>query len=1181
MTSAIRFFEKRRQRIEATLAILLAALSAYTLLVGNQSLHELIPIPPKEAKAAQVTIDTTVSITIGKHMLSGKQTVCTSDTACYAFYIDATPNAEDIAFVSSTNGGASWGTPHIVAAGTWLGVVIWYDRWTPGDTTGNTVHMVTFESTLDRLYYTSFDTVTEATTSVVDASGAAEGALAAGNDLAITKATNGYLYLGTVDATAPTAGANFIEKCPANCTATTSWVAAGTNTWTNAGDNLDGNFDLVMMPLPAGDIMLVARDVALEDIEYQIYTSSTNTWNASFTDLDTGAQDITTFPFTISGIADTFNNDLYLAYVASTSVTNRSELRAWRYSSSTWAQLASPWPEATDAVSLINDVSIGMDYSSGDLYVAYVRDPTNDATNNGNVYYSKSTDGGTTWTIDTLLSNGTVGDLRGISINNISNERIFGVWFNPTPDDIFGNTAQDLTPPTFSQSAYRWFENTNATSVGVALAAQDTATTLTTSSQVFRLRLSVDAANNGGRRYWVNAKLQYATSTGACDVGYSGETYIDVATSSGPIILFDNALPLDGATSTATSSDPVHGGHPATAQTYEEANPFTNSISRVASGTDGIWDFALKDNNAPTVTTYCFRIVDASGSLLGAPSVIPQVTTFAVPTYTQNYYRWYVDNGTTTPSDPWPSGAVDIGENAPITYAQDPPASGEHLRLRMTSQIGTEVLATTTQDFKLQFGTPSATCGDVSSWNDLGALGSGVIWRGWNSAPADGTVLASSSPQAGELLLSVSDRGGTYEEQNGTGQNPYRVNIGEDVEYDWSIEDNGATASTTYCFRMTKENGAEFGSYSFYPTLSTSGYRPKTQNWRWYDDEASETPTTFLAAENTAPTNIANQNSIKLRITIKDTANASGVNEKFKLQFSEYSDFSGSVQDVTPGSGCSGNSIWCYTDGGGLDNGIITTKVLSDADACTGGAGNGCGMHNEVPTSTSSFSPAANAATEYEFTIKQDGARASAVYFFRVYNVTRNLATPLNTSEIYPSLTVEGGSLTFSIGGVASGTITEGITTDTETTASTIPFGVLAFGADRKAAHRLTITTNATDGYRVFLFQGQGFINEDGDEIPRVAGTNASPLAWGIGCYTTSSGCYGYHSGDDVLFGGSTRFSADDTYAKLTTSSEEIAFSAIPGTADTHDVIFRTKASGSQPGGTYQSSIAYIAVTYF
>ena len=96
-------------------------------------------------------------------------------------------------------------------------------------------------------------------------------------------------------------------------------------------------------------------------------------------------------------------------------------------------------------------------------------------------------------------------------------------------------------------------------------------------------------------------------------------------------------------------------------------------------------------------------------------------------------------------------------------------------------------------------------------------------------------------------MLSVADRAGTYEEQNNTAPNPFAVSIGEDVEYDWMVEDNGATASTTYCFKMTKANGVEFEGYDFYPTVTTSGYRPRSQNWRWYDDETSETPGLALA----------------------------------------------------------------------------------------------------------------------------------------------------------------------------------------------------------------------------------------------------------------------------------------------------------------------------------------------
>jgi hypothetical protein len=185
--------------------------------------------------------------------------------------------------------------------------------------------------------------------------------------------------------------------------------------------------------------------------------------------------------------------------------------------------------------------------------------------------------------------------------------------------------------PTFNQSAYRFFNNLDSTDVGTPLANQDTAATLTSAGQAFRLRLLLHVTNKlalNGQSF----KLQFAQrgADGLCDTGFSGETYADVTTST-VIAYNDNPTPTDGSALTANSNDPTHGTDTIVNQTYEELNNFTNSVAAISSGQDGKWDFSLRDNGAPASTTYCFRVVKSDGTLLNAYSVIPQITTAAPP----------------------------------------------------------------------------------------------------------------------------------------------------------------------------------------------------------------------------------------------------------------------------------------------------------------------------------------------------------------------------------------------------------------------------------------------------------------------------------------------------------------------------------------------------------------------
>lgn len=551
----------------------------------------------------------------------------------------------------------------------------------------------------------------------------------------------------------------------------------------------------------------------------------------------------------------------------------------------------------------------------------------------------------------------------------------------------------------------------------------------------------------------------------------------------------------------------------------------------------------------------------------------------------QNYHRFYVDNDALLPTDPWPVGSTNLGENTAITFADLPPASGENVRIRISTQISILKFVTNEERFKLQFAQRATTCSAIAtaSWSDIGAIGSTAIWRGVNGTPADGASLSGNPPTSGHLLVSVSDRAGTYEESNPSALNPFEVAIGEDVEHDWFLQDNGATAKTTYCFRTVLESGLEFDQYAFYPQVTTSGYRARSRNWRFYDDITVETPVVPLAAENVAPTgfNVQTANTMKLRVTIAETAGVAGTDVKFKLQASPYADFSQSVQDLLAiGGTCTGNAQWCYVDGVDADNAAITTRVLTDSTSN--------GTHNESGTSASTLDPAASSVMEFEFTLGPAALlRTSATYSFRVYNVTEGIPVPADTGATAPNIATEGPALSFTVSGLASGTITEGITTDAPTTATAMPLGTLPVNALTEVAQRLTITTNAMEGYRIlFGSPTPPLQTAEAIAIPGIGGTNASPIPWSFQVNTQSgiTGAVGYHPGDDTLSDSSTRFAANDTWAPVesTNAAKEIAYASGPVTAETIDVILRTEISAIQRAGSYTlSDLQYIVVPVY
>ncbi len=171
----------------------------------------------------------------------------------------------------------------------------------------------------------------------------------------------------------------------------------------------------------------------------------------------------------------------------------------------------------------------------------------------------------------------------------------------------------------------------------------------------------------------------------------------------------------------------------------------------------------------------------------------------------QDGFRFYENLNNITPT-------IALGaENADISNVDD----GDILRIRMAIQAGEQQISADSIDLKLQYKS-GTTCDGAGTWNDVGGLGSGTIWRGYNNAtPADGATLPSS------LLDGSSNNLQTYEEANNASPNPNVIDIGERGEWDWVIENNNADDFTSYCFRAVTTSN-ETLNYTRYPKLTTS-----------------------------------------------------------------------------------------------------------------------------------------------------------------------------------------------------------------------------------------------------------------------------------------------------------------------------------------------------------------------
>ena len=187
-------------------------------------------------------------------------------------------------------------------------------------------------------------------------------------------------------------------------------------------------------------------------------------------------------------------------------------------------------------------------------------------------------------------------------------------------------------------------------------------------------------------------------------------------------------------------------------------------------------------------------------------------------------------------------------------------------------------------------------------------------------------------------------------------------------------------------------------------------YRPNQDNWRWYDDQAESDPSIDFAAENTVASGVHKMNAIRLRVTLREDGHFSGTDIRMKLQYS-----TSNSQFFDVGPSYSTYAPWRYFDGGGSDDGTISTRRLTDSDA------NGPYVEELVRTST--FDQGANDWTEWDFSIENYNATANTTYYFRAVWEESNEAVILSSGKISPSLTTTT-AYTLSLDTPASVTLT-------------------------------------------------------------------------------------------------------------------------------------------------------------
>lgn len=427
----------------------------------------------------QVTVDATLDNTNpAKFNNTSSNTVFISDQTGYVFFPDGTSTTTSrCVYRKTTNAGANWNDPVNVddATGTdCIRVVVWYDRWTPGDTTGNTIHIISSEHGADDLWYAALNTTNDnLSTPTAISTDKANSLVSSGisSFLALTKGTDGDLYAGVHDSGAADSDTSWVKKCSATCTTGTNWsdISSGLGLREHTGtSNTDANDDeLLLMPLASGNILAIRFDTGANTLDSKVFTDSGSTWDGSWASIDASVIDPTLYDGALGATLDKDDNKIYLAYAADfDNTTEDDDIRTAVYSGGSWTAKAAVQTNGP----ILTGVKIAYDENTNDVYTVYDRRAAGGSGSTLQVYWKKSTDGMTSWGDESSAVSGSGDDVYGLNVNIMSDERLYVNWveLNGASDNTLeGDTFANLTPssgPTLGQLMRhgKWFNSSGA-----------------------------------------------------------------------------------------------------------------------------------------------------------------------------------------------------------------------------------------------------------------------------------------------------------------------------------------------------------------------------------------------------------------------------------------------------------------------------------------------------------------------------------------------------------------------------------------------------------------------------------------------------------------------------------------------------------------------------------------------
>lgn len=196
-------------------------------------------------------------------------------------------------------------------------------------------------------------------------------------------------------------------------------------------------------------------------------------------------------------------------------------------------------------------------------------------------------------------------------------------------------------------------------------------------------------------------------------------------------------------------------------------------------------------------------------------------------------------------------------------------------------------------------------------------------------------------------------------------------------------------------------------------------YSPYTRNWRWYDDETSNDPSTGLngAAENTTPTGVITNELVRLRMQFTERAGNGQSDARKKLEWTtdvptDPDALWTEVKDATNTS-----AVWRYAS---IMNADTVCTSCDDNTAVgttrlTGSTQVGAYITDKDAAGGSNMDHTALAIVEYDYPLRVQNPELGSTYYFRVYDLDQNMALHpradvqndcLSSGCAYPSITI-------------------------------------------------------------------------------------------------------------------------------------------------------------------------------